>query len=131
MAKMMSAKERNAKIIEDFRSGRTAAEIAAEYNITEARVSKVLSELAPDKQGVIFAEELSSEKRKELTAQAERDAGIAPAEDCCENPLMIAKRIYEAFAALDLGDAQVDVSRCGGGLVVEINGKGYSLTYSG
>ncbi len=72
VAKAMSAKERDAAVIKAASDGDTIADIAEKFEMTEARVKKILQKTA----GVIDAAELSTEERAEITAQAERDAGI-------------------------------------------------------
>lgn len=72
MAKMMSAKERDAAVFKAAQEGVSISEISEKYGLTETRVKKIIAKTV----GVVDAAELSEAERAELTAQAEADAGI-------------------------------------------------------
>ena len=76
MAKTMSAKERDAAVIKAAGEGVPVMSIAARFGLSEDRVLKIIGKPA----GVVDAAELNPEERAELTAQAERDAGITAAQ---------------------------------------------------
>ena len=100
VAKMMSAKERNAAIKKAFNEeGKSVEQIAEAFEVTAARVCKILG-VSEQPSGVIDAAELTTEQREELTAQAEVDAGIIPeqTEEAADKPDIcdVAKNIMEA-----------------------------------
>ena len=101
VAKMMSAKERNAAIKKAFNEeGKSVEQIAEAFEVTTARVCKILG-VSEQPSGMIDAAELSSEQREELTAQAEADAGIIPerTENAADKPDIcdVAKNIMDAM----------------------------------
>ena len=104
VAKMMSAKERNAAIKKAFNEeGKSVEQIAEAFEVTAARVCKILG-VSEKPSGMIDAAELTTEQREELTAQAEADAGIISerTENAADKPqdepdiCDVAKNIMEA-----------------------------------
>ena len=100
VAKMMSAKERNAAIKKAFNEeGKSVEQIAEAFEVTAARVCKILG-VSEQPSGMIDAAELTTEQREELTAQAEADAGIISerTENAADKPDIcdVAKNIMEA-----------------------------------
>lgn len=82
VAKAMSAKERDAAVIKAASDGDTIADIAEKFEMTEARVKKILQKTA----GVIDAAELSAEEREQLTAEVEAVAGMAAESEPGKSP---------------------------------------------